>query len=736
MESLSPQVVFAAKLPILNPNEFALWKIRIEQYFLMTDYSLWEVILNGGSPIPTRVIDDKHQLKFNIYKDAKSLMEAIEKRFDGNKETKKLVQKQTAIGKDESNPFGVDSLLKTIWYSMHHAIAMKHWLFQGKRQLTNDVVRFQALIDRRKVIITKDSVRQALRLDDVGSIDCLPNEEIFVELARMGYEKPSIKLTFYKAFFSSQWKFLIHIILQCMSAKRTTWNEFSSSMASAVICLATDQVHDDVADDVADADTDAEPTSLSPTPPPQQALLPLSSQVKSTPPPSPHQSPIAQPSSPLPQQPPTHDVEISMDLLNQLLETCATLVKKVGDLEQDKIAQAIEITKLKQREDASKQEGGIAKLDADEDVTLEEDDGEKDAEVQGRVPESQAQVYHLDLEHAQKVLIMQKADEAEPTEVEGVLKVVTSTKLMTKLVTTVTTTITAAPISKASAPRRRRGMIIQDPEEAATTSLNVQSEVKSKDKGKGILVEEPKPLKRQAQIEQDEAFARELEAQLNENINWNEVIEKVKRKEKQDNTVMRYQSLKRKPVTEAQERKNMMVYLKNMAGFKIDFFNEKEKEEEEIRLRKRNGKNLEQEAAKKQKIDEEVEELKTHLQIIPNDEDDVYTEATPLALKVPVVDYQIHTKHNKPYYKIIRADGTHQLFLSFISLLRNFDKEDLEMLWKIVQERFASSEPKNFSDDFLLNALKLCLKSLMLKLAYGKIKEADMDYQKLRAGNY
>nr|GEY86859.1 hypothetical protein [Tanacetum cinerariifolium] len=57
MESLSPQVVSAAKLPILNPNEFNLWKMRIEQYFLMSDYSIWEVILNGDSPIPTRVID-------------------------------------------------------------------------------------------------------------------------------------------------------------------------------------------------------------------------------------------------------------------------------------------------------------------------------------------------------------------------------------------------------------------------------------------------------------------------------------------------------------------------------------------------------------------------------------------------------------------------------------------------------------------------------------------------------
>nr|GFB75047.1 hypothetical protein [Tanacetum cinerariifolium] len=52
--------------------------------------------------------------------------------------------------------------------------------------------------------------------DDAEGVECLPNEEIFAELARMGYEKPSIKLKFYKDFFSSQWKFLIHTILQCM----------------------------------------------------------------------------------------------------------------------------------------------------------------------------------------------------------------------------------------------------------------------------------------------------------------------------------------------------------------------------------------------------------------------------------------------------------------------------------------------------------------------------------------
>nr|GEY97223.1 hypothetical protein [Tanacetum cinerariifolium] len=120
---------------------------------------------------------------------------------------------------------------------------------------------------------------------------------------------------------------------------------------------------------------------------------------------------------------------------------------------------------------------------------------------------------------------------------------------------------------------------------------------------------------------------------------------------------------------------------------------------------KRTSESLKEKAAKKQKLDEEVEELKIHLQIVPNDDDDVYTKATPLALKVPVVDYEIYTKNNKPYYKIIRDDGSHQLFLSFLSVLRNFDREDLEVLWQIVKERFASSKPKNFSDDFLLTTL-------------------------------
>nr|GFA43257.1 hypothetical protein [Tanacetum cinerariifolium] len=132
-------VVSAAKLPILNPNEFDLWKMRIEQYFLMTDYYLWEVILNGDSPVPTRIVEgvvqpvvpttaeqklarknelkahgtllmalpDKHQLKFNSHKDAMTLMEVIKKRFGGNTEIKKV--QKTLLKQQFENFYGSSS---------------------------------------------------------------------------------------------------------------------------------------------------------------------------------------------------------------------------------------------------------------------------------------------------------------------------------------------------------------------------------------------------------------------------------------------------------------------------------------------------------------------------------------------------------------------------------------------------------------------------------------------------
>nr|GEV19808.1 putative ribonuclease H-like domain-containing protein [Tanacetum cinerariifolium] len=425
----------------------------------------------------------------------------------------------------------------------------------------------QALIDRKKVIITEDTSRQPLRLDDAAGVDCLPNEEIFAELATMGYEKPSIKLTFYK-------------------------NEFSSSMASAVICLTTRRkfnfsknIFDSM---VRNVDSPSKFLMY-----PRFLQLMINAQVDDL---SSHNTKytshafiqkvltnmrrngkgFSRVDTPLFDgmlvQQQVQAVEDAAEDEDDDNKTCATLTKKVANLEQDKIAQAIKITKLKQkvRRRMHPNRGKIADLDADEDVTLVDAEEDMNVNVQGRLAESQA-----------------------------------------KVVTTVVTTITVAQVPKASTPRKRRGVVIQDPKEIATASVSVHIKVKYKDKDKEILIEEPKPLKRQAQIKYDEAFARQLKVELNENINWDDVM--------------------------AQERKNMMIYLKNMAGFKMDFFKgmaysdirpifEKhynsirafpEKEEEGVTIQeegsKRKDDSVNQDVAKKQRIDEEEEELKAHI---------------------------------------------------------------------------------------------------------------------------
>nr|GFC92101.1 hypothetical protein [Tanacetum cinerariifolium] len=152
--------------------------------------------------------------------------------------------------------------------------------------------------------------------------------------------------------------------------------------------------------------------------------------------------------------------------------------------------------------------------------------------------ESQAKIYKIDMDHANKVLSMQE-DETEPAKVQEVVDVVTTAKPITEVVTAISETVTVA----------------------STIITTTEAQVPT-----ATLTTAP------ARIEQDEAYARELEAELNRNINWDDVIKHVKKKGRQYNVMLRYQALKRKPQSEAQARKNMMIYLKNMVGFKMDYF--------------------------------------------------------------------------------------------------------------------------------------------------------------------
>nr|GEW40530.1 reverse transcriptase domain-containing protein [Tanacetum cinerariifolium] len=157
--------------------------------------------------------------------------------------------------------------------------------------------------------------------------------------------------------------------------------------------------------------------------------------------------------------------------------------------------------------------------------------------------------------------------------------------------------------------------------------------------------------------EHDEAY---------KNIDWNDALDHVQSKEPQ--YIKRYHEIKKKPQTESNARKNMISYLKNTEGYKMDFFKGKKydeilpifqakfdanmkflfKSKEETKKKdeeiiKSINETPAQKAAKRRKLSEEAQEaddLKKRLEIIHDEDDDVFVEATPLAQKVPVVDYQ------------------------------------------------------------------------------------------------
>nr|GEX85617.1 hypothetical protein [Tanacetum cinerariifolium] len=412
---------------------------------------------------------------------------------------------------------------------------------------------------------------------------------------------------------------------------------------------------------------------------PYKKQKPKKQQTQASKVPSPEPSPEHR--LPLPSNDPRPGGKDSLKL-KELMDLCTHLFNKVLELE----SKVIDI-KSTYKERIEKLKGRVDKLEEEKRVLKELHSVHSKVDTVAPI----AKPYRMDLEHPEKVLSMQDVDDEEPAKVEEVLEVVTVAKLITKVVTTVGVT-TTAEATKVNVLRRRRGVVIQDPEET-TSIVVVHSEVQSKDKGKVVLIKEPKSLKGQAQIEQDEAFSRQLEAELNADINWNAVIDEII------------------PLFEKHYNYNQAFLEEVSEEVTIP------EKEVEVEGHKREGESLEKEITKKQNMDEKAEELKSHLQIVSNDDDDVYTEAT-LELKIPIVDYKIHLERNKPYFKIIRADGNHMLFLSFSTLLKNFDRENLMSLWKLVKEsvwrdqkgkyRLAKRYPlTHFTLEQMLNSVRL-----------------------------
>nr|GFB95787.1 hypothetical protein [Tanacetum cinerariifolium] len=306
------------------------------------------------------------------------------------------------------------------------------------------------------------------------------------------------------------------------------------------------------------------PTSTSPSP--------SSPVIPSTPP---HQSPS-------PSQP--QAVEGSSHLVQQVLDKCSALVLRVEGLETANAAQQFEIIKLKARVKKLerlnkvkssklrrlKKVGTSQRIESSDDVEnvfnqgmmsvdMETDEGvelvvdqEKSAEVEGRHGDTQAEIYNIDLDHSSKVAA---ASTPIPAAKPKVLKIAAALAVLT---------------------RRRKRVVIRDPKEELHTDTPAETPI-VKDKGKGILIEDPKPMKKKDQIEMDAEYAKKLQEELEKEheeaytqIDWNAAFDHVQAKETQ--YIKRYHGFKKKPQSKSEARKNMISYLKNTEGFKMEFF--------------------------------------------------------------------------------------------------------------------------------------------------------------------
>ncbi|GJS41397.1 hypothetical protein Tco_0566440 [Tanacetum coccineum] len=117
---------------------------------------------------------------------------------------------------------------------------------------------------------------------------------------------------------------------------------------------------------------------------------------------------------------------------------------------------------------------------------------------------------------------------------------------------------------------------------------------------------------------------------------------------------------------------------------------------------------LKQDSIKKQKMDDDKEaaELKSLMRIVP-DEEEVAIDAIPLATKPPSnVVYKIIKEGKINYFQIIRADGSSKRHSAFIRMLKSFDREDLETLWKLVKAKHETTRPEEGYERVLWGALR------------------------------
>nr|GEW66881.1 retrotransposon Gag domain-containing protein [Tanacetum cinerariifolium] len=365
--------------------------------------------------------------------------------------------------------------------------------------------------------------------------------------------------------------------------------------------------------------------------------------------------------------------------LKELMELCTKLSDMVLNLETTKTAQAKEISSLKKKSQEIREEKrsgthGLKRLykvglSARVESSVEEESlGEDDASKQERISDIDANqdIYLVNFHRDEDIFGVNDQDD---TSMFDAAKDIQGEK-------------TSRPKAKS--------IVMQEPSETPTTTTTIPISSKVQDKGKGIMVEEPLKMKKKDQISFDEQEARRLQAEINEQ---DRLEEEEAQKALKANIVPR--DLKNKPFAEIKE-----LFDKAMARINnfVDFTTELVK-----KSIKKDKAEITQESSSKRAADE--------------------------LDQTPIVDYKIYKEGRKSFFQIFRADGNSQMYLTFSKLLKNFDREDLEVLWSIVKTRFENVQPVDHMDSFLMHTLKTMfehhVEDYVWKNQQGLIKNVD-----------
>nr|GEV60041.1 hypothetical protein [Tanacetum cinerariifolium] len=396
-------------------------------------------------------------------------------------------------------------------------------------QTIKDEKQVHAIVDSKAVVVTKASMRSSLLFNDADGTACLTNEAIFQNLALMGYEGELNKLTFQKPLFSPQWKYLIHIILHCLSTISTSWNEFSTNIASAVICLATNQKFNFSKLIFDEGEGSGAPTEPQPTPSPThpsikdqpsvtesssshdatQDTLDLNStnrsegdQVQ-----SPHDSPLLG----------GHTSDRAEGALNleELFSICANLSNRVLALETVKDAQAAKIIALKARIKKLGLKKGVCIQTGEEKdkkhkpkPTLDDSPFDADLGINYIDTEEPVNEQRISKETKELVSTGRPGDSTVRPDV-GTADPIVSSTTTTSIFNDEDITMAQTLIKMKEEKAKEKGVSIKDIKDSSRPArsiltLKLLPTIDPKDKGKGVL-EEPEPVKKMTRSDLDAA---------------------------------------------------------------------------------------------------------------------------------------------------------------------------------------------------------------------------------------